>query len=198
MQKKLLSELFIILLAVLCLAFIVSLIVPCIEALGGNIAVQRLGSGGEKVLLTGEKASNKTVFYSLQEQVFFEGEVSNAMKAGVTAMLLVRAAPMLFCGVCLFLFFLRVLRGELFSKRNVHLFVLCGAICLATTLLAPVLNGRVIPALVNATANQNMGVGVNMQSEPRLYRGLALLFFAFVLQAGEKSRWQPGRIGGEP
>lgn len=191
MQKKLLSELFIILLAVLCLSFTISLIVPCVEALGGNIAVQRLGSGGEKVLLTGETASNKTVFYSLLEQVFFEGEVSNAMKAGVTAMLLVRALPMLFCGVCLFLFFLRALRGELFSKRNARLFVLCGAICLATTLLAPILNGRVIPALVNAAANQNMLVGVNMRSEPRLYKGLALLFFAFVLHCGLAKQEKP-------
>lgn len=185
------SDSFIILLAILCLSFIISLIVPCVEALGGNIAVERLENSGEKVLLTGEKANSKTVFYSLQEQIFFEGEVSNAMKAGVTAMLLVRALPMLFCGVCLFLFFLRALRGELFSKRNVRLFVLCGAVSLAATLLAPVLNGRVIPALVNAAASQNMLVGVNMRSEPRLYKGLALLFFAFVLHCGLAKQEKP-------
>ncbi len=185
MNKTLFQKAFLLLLAILCLFLINGLLAPCLGVMEGRVVVRRvsLSMGAEDVLLNGKSADGVT-FFTIPEQVFFRGEIGNPMRAGVTVMVFVRILPLVFCGVCFFLFFIRAVRDEIFSERNAKLFLLCGVIFLATTLLAPIINGHLIPALVNATSTQYLEVGVNIQGEPRLYKGLVLLFFAFVLQKG--------------
>lgn len=96
---------------------------------------------------------------------------------------LTRTLPIAACLILICIVLINIVRKRTFIYQNAKLLLAGAIIIAAAAVLAPVINGRVIPAIVNAASDNNLGVGVTYAA-PHLIFGLVLALAAYVFKTG--------------
>lgn len=147
-----------------------------------NLAVG--GSAMEKVLLNGETFTKG--WLTPHDQIFLTvPETAGVPTVAYIAVLLigfVRILPVMSGTVLFGLFLIRLLTGELFSKRNVSLLCATGTVFVLSSLIIPLLNGFVIPRLITMLSSVTLQTGVDTTSILQVWRGAAVWLLASILK----------------
>ena len=101
---------------------------------------------------------------------------------------LTRTLPIAACLILICIVLINIARKRTFIYQNAKLLLAAGIIIAAAAVLAPVINGMVIPAIVNAAADNNLDVGINMLAYPTIVHGAALLMAAYVFKMGSEMK----------
>lgn len=143
------------------------------------------GEAREQILLNGETPRSAGHYYTLSEQLYLEAPngIAPAVRVGVLMMHLTRTLPIAACLILICIVLINIARKRTFIYQNTKLLLAGAIIIAAAAVLAPVINGRVIPAIVNAASGNNLGVGVTYAA-PHLVYGLVLALAAYVFKTG--------------
>lgn len=173
--------------AVLTLIFCVLGIALQCSAIGylfrGQVEITSLDSG-TKQLLNGASMSG-AAWITLPEALYLEasGGISGQTRAGVIAMGLNRYLPPLAAMVLIILVLYNIVRNRVFTGRNVRFLKIAGFLCVGAGILTPLINARLIPALVKATSDNVLSVGLNVvPGIQQIFTGITLLLAAYLFQ----------------
>ena len=144
--------------------------------------------GGEEhgqMLLNGETPRGAGHYYTLSEQLYLNAPngIASAVRVGVLMMHLTRTLPIAACLILICIVLINIARKRTFLGENVKPLLAAGIIIIAAAVLLPVINGKVIPAIVNAASDNNLGVGVTYAA-PHFIYGLVLVLLAYVFKTG--------------
>ncbi len=139
-----------------------------------------------QMLLNGETPQSAGHYYTLSEQLYLNAPngIASAVRVGVLMMHLTRTLPIAACLILICIVLINIARKRTFLGENVKPLLAAGIIIIAAAVLLPVINGKVIPAIVNAASDNNLGVGVNLQASPTIVHGAALFMAAYVFKVG--------------
>ncbi len=172
----------------LCGYCLISSIGQCVLLLKGAVEINLAvgGSAMEKVLLNGETFTKG--WLTPHDQIFLTvPETAGVPTVAYIAVLLigfVRILPVMSGTVLFGLFLIRLLTGELFSKRNVSLLCATGTVFVLSSLIIPLLNGFVIPRLITMLSSVTLQTGVDTTSILQVWRGAAVWLLASILKLG--------------
>ena len=149
-----------------------------------------LGYFDHALLIEKDHATNsRFLFASLSDlsiqvnTINADGNVHWLTWLGVAGMGFLTVAPIGYCFYLMARFFGHISRDKVFDAANAKLLLRGGIVLVAAAIAVPLLNGYLLPALINAfTANViSTAVSMNVTS---LFVGLVLLVMAYVFNHG--------------
>lgn len=112
-----------------------------------------------------------------------DGEIAVSTLIGVIFMGLASVAPFGYCFLVMARFFGNIAKGNVFISHNASLLQLSGLVLIASALVLPVLNGYVLPSLINTWSTNVISTSVSVNFT-ELFTGAVLLVMAYVFHYG--------------